>query len=96
MKESVSRKDTGLETQQYEMHISAIHMDNVHGDGSTMSSNKKDDKILLSVRNTDDCFRFQASTIAAAAYLRMVGRRLILPSSNLSYSENFLYMLDSL
>ncbi|KAI3754338.1 hypothetical protein L1987_54120 [Smallanthus sonchifolius] len=26
MKESVSRKDTGLETQQDEVHISAIHM----------------------------------------------------------------------
>ncbi|KAL2476617.1 Citrate synthase 3 [Abeliophyllum distichum] len=35
-------------------------------------------------------------TIAAAAYLRMAGRPPVLPSSNLSYSENFLYMLDSL
>ncbi|KAI3808169.1 hypothetical protein L1987_24115 [Smallanthus sonchifolius] len=26
----------------------------------------------------------------------MTGRRPVLPSSNLSYSENFLYMLDSL
>ncbi|KAL0399674.1 UNVERIFIED_CONTAM: Citrate synthase 2, peroxisomal [Sesamum radiatum] len=37
-----------------------------------------------------------APTIAAAAYLRMAGRPPVLPSSNLSYSENFLYMLDSL
>ena len=35
-------------------------------------------------------------TIAAAAYLRMAGRPPVLPSNNLSYSENFLYMLDSL
>lgn len=35
-------------------------------------------------------------TIAAAAYLRMAGRPPVLPSSNLSYSENFLFMLDSL
>nr|XP_029121306.1 citrate synthase, glyoxysomal isoform X2 [Elaeis guineensis] len=35
-------------------------------------------------------------TIAAAAYLRMAGRPPVLPSSSLSYSENFLYMLDSL
>ncbi|THU53564.1 hypothetical protein C4D60_Mb10t15750 [Musa balbisiana] len=34
-------------------------------------------------------------TIAAAAYLRLAGRPPVLPSSNLSYSENFLYMLDS-
>lgn len=38
----------------------------------------------------------QAPTIAAAAYLRMAGRPPVLPSGNLSYSENFLYMLDSL
>ena len=38
----------------------------------------------------------QAPTIAAAAYLRLAGRPPVLPSSNLSYSENFLYMLDSL
>ncbi|CAA2977988.1 citrate synthase, glyoxysomal-like [Olea europaea subsp. europaea] len=38
----------------------------------------------------------QAPTVAAAAYLRMAGRPPVLPSSNLSYSENFLYMLDSL
>ncbi|XP_010915459.1 citrate synthase, glyoxysomal isoform X1 [Elaeis guineensis] len=38
----------------------------------------------------------KAPTIAAAAYLRMAGRHPVLPSSNLSYSENFLYMLDSL
>ncbi|KAF9665029.1 hypothetical protein SADUNF_Sadunf16G0079600 [Salix dunnii] len=37
-----------------------------------------------------------APTIAAAAYLRLAGRPPVLPSSNLSYSENFLYMLDSL
>ncbi|KAG0495053.1 hypothetical protein HPP92_006047 [Vanilla planifolia] len=35
-------------------------------------------------------------TIAAAAYLRLAGRPPVLPSNNLSYSENFLYMLDSL
>ncbi|KAL6570799.1 hypothetical protein OROGR_000349 [Orobanche gracilis] len=35
-------------------------------------------------------------TIAAAAYLRMAGRPPVLPSNTLSYSENFLYMLDSL
>ncbi|CAI0449199.1 unnamed protein product [Linum tenue] len=34
-------------------------------------------------------------TIAAAAYLRLAGRPPVLPSSNLSYAENFLYMLDS-
>ncbi|KAB1209728.1 Citrate synthase, glyoxysomal [Morella rubra] len=34
-------------------------------------------------------------TIAAAAYLRMAGRPPVLPSSTLSYAENFLYMLDS-
>ncbi|KAJ8626720.1 hypothetical protein MRB53_020027 [Persea americana] len=38
----------------------------------------------------------KAPTIGAAAYLRMAGRSPVLPSSNLSYSENFLYMLDSL
>ncbi|OVA10387.1 Citrate synthase-like [Macleaya cordata] len=38
----------------------------------------------------------KAPTIAAAAYLRMAGRPPVLPSSSLSYSENFLYMLDSL
>ncbi|XP_047321407.1 citrate synthase, glyoxysomal-like [Impatiens glandulifera] len=38
----------------------------------------------------------KAPTIAAAAYLRLAGRSPVLPSSNLSYSENFLYMLDSL
>ncbi|KAJ8763063.1 hypothetical protein K2173_023268 [Erythroxylum novogranatense] len=38
----------------------------------------------------------KAPTIAAAAYLRLAGRPPVLPSSNLSYSENFLYMLDSL
>ncbi|CAL4970444.1 unnamed protein product [Urochloa decumbens] len=38
----------------------------------------------------------KASTIAAAAYLRLAGRPPILPSNTLSYSENFLYMLDSL
>ncbi|KAL5773562.1 hypothetical protein ACOSQ2_013486 [Xanthoceras sorbifolium] len=37
-----------------------------------------------------------ALTIAAAAYLRMTGRPPVVPSSNLSYAENFLYMLDSL
>ncbi|XP_020089322.1 citrate synthase, glyoxysomal [Ananas comosus] len=35
-------------------------------------------------------------TIAAAAYLRLAGRPPVLPSNNFSYSENFLYMLDSL
>ncbi|CAA7055831.1 unnamed protein product [Microthlaspi erraticum] len=38
----------------------------------------------------------KAPTIAAAAYLRMAGRPPVLPSANLSYAENFLYMLDSL
>ncbi|GMG98493.1 hypothetical protein Nepgr_000333 [Nepenthes gracilis] len=38
----------------------------------------------------------KAPTIAAAAYLRMAGRPPALPSSNHSYSENFLYMLESL
>lgn len=38
----------------------------------------------------------KAPTIAAAAYLRMAGRPPVLPSSSFSYSENFLYMLDSL
>ncbi|KAG8070204.1 hypothetical protein GUJ93_ZPchr0006g43088 [Zizania palustris] len=38
----------------------------------------------------------KAPTIAAAAYLRLAGRPPILPTNNLSYSENFLYMLDSL
>ncbi|XP_039068761.1 citrate synthase, glyoxysomal-like [Hibiscus syriacus] len=38
----------------------------------------------------------KAPTIAAAAYLRMAGRPPVLPSNNLSYSENFLYMLDSM
>ncbi|MFS7944622.1 putative citrate synthase (unknown stereospecificity) [Helianthus anomalus] len=38
----------------------------------------------------------QAPTIAAATYLRMAGRPRVLPSRNLSYSENFLYMLDSM
>ncbi|XP_062153107.1 citrate synthase, glyoxysomal isoform X2 [Alnus glutinosa] len=37
----------------------------------------------------------KAPTIAAAAYLRIAGRPPVLPSSNLSYAENFLYMLDS-
>ncbi|KMZ75077.1 Citrate (Si)-synthase [Zostera marina] len=38
----------------------------------------------------------KAPTIAAAAYLRLAGRSAVPPSNNLSYSENFLYMLDSL
>ncbi|KAJ4771443.1 Citrate synthase [Rhynchospora pubera] len=38
----------------------------------------------------------KAPTIAAAAYLRLAGRPAVLPSTHLSYSENFLYMLDSL
>lgn len=38
----------------------------------------------------------KAPTIAAAAYLRLAGRPPVLPSSSLSYAENFLYMLDSL
>ncbi|CAN4104458.1 unnamed protein product [Withania somnifera] len=37
----------------------------------------------------------KAPVIAAAAYLRMAGRPPVLPSNNLSYAENFLYMLDS-
>ncbi|KAK2377783.1 citrate synthase, glyoxysomal [Trifolium repens] len=36
------------------------------------------------------------TTIAAAVYLRMAGRPPVLPSNQLSYTENFLYMLDSL
>ncbi|CAD5180892.1 unnamed protein product [Musa acuminata subsp. malaccensis] len=35
-------------------------------------------------------------TIAASAYLRLTGGPPVLPSNNFSYSENFLYMLDSL
>jgi citrate synthase len=35
-------------------------------------------------------------TIAAAAYLHMAGRSPVAPSSQLSYAENFLYMLDSM
>ncbi|KAG5053347.1 hypothetical protein JHK87_005545 [Glycine soja] len=35
------------------------------------------------------------TTIAAAVYLRMAGRPPVLPSNLLSYTENFLYMLDS-
>ncbi|XP_055824701.1 citrate synthase, glyoxysomal-like isoform X2 [Solanum dulcamara] len=38
----------------------------------------------------------KAPVIAAAAYLGMAGRPPVLPSNNLSYAENFLYMLDSL
>ncbi|KAM7255304.1 hypothetical protein ACFE04_020545 [Oxalis oulophora] len=38
----------------------------------------------------------KAPVIAAAAYLRITGRSPVLPSSKLSYSENFLYMLDSM
>ncbi|GKV49623.1 hypothetical protein SLEP1_g56364 [Rubroshorea leprosula] len=38
---------------------------------------------------------FQAPTIAATAYLRMAGRPPVVPSSNLCYAENFLYLLDS-
>ncbi|KAL9244438.1 hypothetical protein vseg_018213 [Gypsophila vaccaria] len=38
----------------------------------------------------------KAPTIAAATYLRLAGRPPVLPSNNLSYSENFLYMLDSM
>ncbi|KAK4278992.1 hypothetical protein QN277_016758 [Acacia crassicarpa] len=36
------------------------------------------------------------TTIAAATYLRLAGRPPVLPSKNLSYTENFLYMLDSM
>ncbi|RYR45537.1 hypothetical protein Ahy_A07g031372 isoform A [Arachis hypogaea] len=36
------------------------------------------------------------TTIAAAIYLRITGRPPVLPSNNLSFTENFLYMLDSL
>ncbi|GAB4824805.1 hypothetical protein Ancab_007675 [Ancistrocladus abbreviatus] len=38
----------------------------------------------------------KAPTIAAAAYLRLAGRPPVFPSSNLSYSENILFMLDSI
>lgn len=41
-------------------------------------------------------FWLQITTIAAAVYLRMAGRSPVLPSNQLSYTENFLYMLDSL
>ncbi|KAK9085798.1 hypothetical protein Sjap_026209 [Stephania japonica] len=50
----------------------------------------------LSVFHPDANPALRAPTIAAAAYLRMAGRPPVLPSSNLSYAENFLYMLDSL
>ena len=35
-------------------------------------------------------------TIAACAYRHRIGRPYNLPAENLSYSENFLYMLDRL
>ncbi|CAG7905361.1 hypothetical protein BRARA_D00223 [Brassica rapa] len=38
----------------------------------------------------------QAPTIAAAAFLRTVGKPPVLPLSNLSYTENLLYMLNSM
>jgi hypothetical protein len=38
----------------------------------------------------------QITTIAAAINLRLGGRPPVLPSNKLSYTENFLYMLDSL
>ncbi|CAH8269078.1 unnamed protein product [Arabidopsis lyrata] len=38
----------------------------------------------------------QAPTIAAAAYLRKAGKPPVQPLSNLSYSENFLYMVESM
>lgn len=41
-------------------------------------------------------YLLQITTIAAAVYLRMAGRPPVLPSNHLSYTENFLYMLDSL
>ncbi|KAH9794174.1 Citrate synthase 2 (peroxisomal) [Citrus sinensis] len=50
----------------------------------------------LSIFHPDANPALKAPTIAAAAYLRMAGRPPVLPSNNLSYSENFLYMLDSL
>ncbi|KAE8734549.1 Citrate synthase 3, peroxisomal [Hibiscus syriacus] len=50
----------------------------------------------LSVFHPDANPALRAPTIAAAAYLRMAGRPPVLPSNNLSYSENFLYMLDSM
>lgn len=37
-----------------------------------------------------------APTVAAAAYLRLARKLAILPSNNLSYLENFLYMPNSL
>ncbi|XLR28212.1 hypothetical protein S83_056112, partial [Arachis hypogaea] len=36
------------------------------------------------------------TTIAAAIYLKMAGRPPVLPSNQLSYTENFLYIHDSL
>ncbi|KAL1189789.1 Citrate synthase 2, peroxisomal [Cardamine amara subsp. amara] len=38
----------------------------------------------------------QIPTIVVASYLKTVGRPLVLPSSNLSYTENFLYMIHSM
>ncbi|KAI3932946.1 hypothetical protein MKW98_029179, partial [Papaver atlanticum] len=44
---------------------------------------------------THSTFCHIAPTIAAAAYSKMAGRPPVLPLNKLSYSENFLYMLDS-
>ncbi|KAG5064676.1 hypothetical protein JHK85_005859 [Glycine max] len=50
----------------------------------------------LSVFHPDANPALRITTIAAAVYLRMAGRPPVLPSNLLSYTENFLYMLDSL
>ncbi|KAH9614900.1 hypothetical protein KSS87_000917 [Heliosperma pusillum] len=50
----------------------------------------------LSIFHPDANPALRAPTIAAAAYLRLAGRPPVLPSNSLSYSENFLYMLDSM
>lgn len=52
--------------------------------------------LFLNLRASIICAIMQAPTIAAAAYLRLAGRSAVPPCNNLSYSENFLYMLDSL
>lgn len=39
---------------------------------------------------------YQVPTIAAAAYLHMAGRSPVAPATNMTYAENFLYMLDSM
>ncbi|CAL9046716.1 unnamed protein product [Musa banksii] len=50
----------------------------------------------LSLFHPDAYPALRVPTIAASACLRLAGRPPVLPSNNFSYSENFLYMLDSL